>query len=355
MNYDWPCIHRGPATGERIACGCGMEELQPIYRCLHPVLGGRCVIRMNKPAVKDPRGCSGCDFREEPPRTSVDEKLAIAQPRQAKLKARLAEALNREAEVKAALGNCQCINAERPEKPFGGAVVRNLCYHIAPFSGNGVWQRSVAQIRQRISLFNGRRIVGIVTGPGLDPPEQVQEAFAGDVQEWIVQPNNRQLGEVVSFLPMLERVASRASREVTFYAHAKGVTRPVNSGVSVHRWAEIMYESLLDYWPRVESLLLRFPIAGSFKKLGRGFNGSDSGWHYSGAFYWLRNSEAFSRNWRKIDRRYWGSESWPGLHFLPDEAGCVFGQGGGPLFNLYDLRLLRDFVEPAYERWKAMS
>lgn len=229
---------------------------------------------------------------------------------------------------------------------------RHLLYHVCPMRGNGVWQRNVMQLRKRIGLFNGKRVVAIVTGPGLDPPEAVKDLFAGTVQEWFVVPNSSARREVATFLPLLQHVHTTDPGHATFCAHAKGVTKPVNPGISVHRWTQIMYETNLDYWPLVERTLLRHHLAGSFKKVGRGFAGSASAWHYSGTFYWLRNAELFRREWRKVDPVWWGTESYPGRHFSADEAGCLFYEGRVPELNLYSIGYLRGRVLPRYDRWR---
>lgn len=76
-DYAWPCIHRGAPTGDVVDCGCGQRE-SPVFTCTHPALGsGQCVVRMNKPAVKTPRGCSGCNFREEPPEPAGKPKTTL--------------------------------------------------------------------------------------------------------------------------------------------------------------------------------------------------------------------------------------------------------------------------------------
>lgn len=235
---------------------------------------------------------------------------------------------------------------------YNRSVIRHLAYHIAPFSGNGTWQRNIQQLRKRMDLFNGRRVVAIVTGPQLDSPDLVKQELGGDVAEYIVMPNRPTLREVITFLPLLERVQSIEPNEVTFYAHAKGVTRPVNEGVTVHPWTDLMYETCLDYWPLVEDILRDYAAAGSFKKVGNGFSGSRSSWHYSGTFFWIRNSILFQKQaWREVDQQWWGNESWLGLHLRPEEAGCIFHQGVVPTLDLYSMDYLKQ-VQKEYEVWK---
>jgi hypothetical protein len=304
------CRHRGEPTGEQRQCGtCPGSVSVKVFGCS---VHGACTLAKK---VEGLACCKGCPDREPVP-------PALPQP-----------------------------------------VTRNLLYHVAPASGNGVWQRNVEQLLKRIDLFNGRRVVAIVTGRArrldyaanfkLDPPEAVKEAFRGHVEEFLVLPNDPRLREVVTFRPLLDRVADADPSQITFYGHAKGVTRPVNDGVTVHRWTDIMHETCLDHMPLVEEQLARHPITGSFKKLGQGFGGSRSAWHYSGSFYWLRNSAVFSRrNWQLVDRQWWGSESWPGLLFSPSEAGCLFHEGAVGVMDLFSMDYLKGVVEPEYTRWK---
>lgn len=238
--------------------------------------------------------------------------------------------------------------ATPPELPFTGPVTRNLIYHLGPFSGNGTWQRNIAQLRRRIEIFNGRRIATILTDPKFDPPELVLRECGDLFDETIVLPNDSKLREVVSFLPLFERIASTDENTITFFAHAKGVSHPVNDGVTVHRWTQIQYETCLDYLPLVEERLRYFPIVGSFKKIGRHLGVP---WHYSGTYYWLRNARVFaSPNWRRIQPKWWGTESWPGLHFPVNEAGTLFFERES--FDLYQFAFFQEVVEPAYTVWR---
>lgn len=246
---------------------------------------------------------------------------------------------------------CLVRNSERPVEVVPEICTRNLLYHVCPYPGSGVWQRNVEQIRKRMSLFNGRRSVAIVTGPNLEHPDVVRRAFGDDVGDYLIMPNDPKLREAKTLIPLLERVQTADPREATFFGHTKGVTRPVNPGVTVHRWADLMYESCLDDWAPVAKMLSSRVSAGSFLKIGSGFQGSASRWHYSGTFWWIRNSTLFSRNWRKIDRQWWGAESYLSLHIRQEEAGCLFHRGKVPTLDLYSFEYMRDVVEPEWEKW----
>lgn len=240
---------------------------------------------------------------------------------------------------------------------YGGPVIRNLIYHICPLSkhGGAAWKRNITELLKRISLFNGRRCVAILSGRGLDSTESVVRAFKNEVSDFIFLDNDPKLREVVSFEKLLSRVESNSPREVTFFGHTKGVTRPFDDTTTVHRWADLMYQTCLDYWPMVERLLLSNALVGSFKKIGNTFTGSKSKWHYSGTFFWMRNKGVFSRNWREIDRapnQWWGAEAWPGLHFAPTEAACLFRSGNASQLDLYDYSFFHNSILPDFEEWK---
>jgi hypothetical protein len=113
----------------------------------------------------------------------------------------------------------------------------------------------------------------------------------------------------------------------------------------------LLWSANLDYWPVVNGLLQEYPVAGAFKKVGHGFEGSASTWHWSGSFGWFRSAELFRRSWRHQDSAWWSIESYPGLHYRPEEAGCVFHEGRVPDLDMYRL----DYVERAereFAAWK---
>lgn len=201
---------------------------------------------------------------------------------------------------------------------------RHLLFHIWPRKlSAGTWQRNLDQLKQRWSLFNGKRIIAVATSTDSHDFETVQEYMRGYECEWIHVENDHNLREVKTFLPLFERIEGLSG--YTFYAQGKGVTKPVNPGVSIHPWATAMYEVLLDHWPLAEKMLQTHPIAGCFKKSVPGaFQGSRCQWHYSGSFCWIRNDELWRRNWRAIEQVWFGIESWPSMIFSDAEAACLF-------------------------------
>ena len=157
---------------------------------------------------------------------------------------------------------------------------RNLMYHIWPVRGS-TWKWNLDQLKQRIELFNGRRVVGIAHDSSSENPEAVQEYLEGHGCEFFVTAND-QTGEVTTFAPMLQRLGSENANELTFYGHAKGVKYEPDFPVNVRRWAEVQYR------------------------------------------VWMRNSDVFSRRDRKVPNFYGGVEAWPGLLFNRHDTGCLF-------------------------------
>jgi hypothetical protein len=306
-----PCRHLGPETGKVVECpGCrGVVRLKLLSCALH----GVCTAAREVPGV---RCCAGCDTYGEP----------------------------------------------GPDR-YPPVSTRGLAFHVYPLR-NGPWRRQCDHLLRRRGLFNGRRVVAIVTDHNTDPAGAVREAFRGFTDEFLTFLNDPALREVVTTIPLLERFRGYAQDPgaAVLLCHAKGVTRP-SPGETCHAWADLLWETLADYWPLVDAALADHPVAGSLMKLGAWFAGSAGGWHYSGSFAWLRCAELFARDWRRIDRQWWGVESYPGLHFTADEAGVVFGSdlpgawgpAGGRVLDLYNPPYLSDVVLPALARWRVLN
>ena len=196
-------------------------------------------------------------------------------------------------------------------------MIRNLLYHIYPKRENGFWKWNVAQLLRRWDQFNGQKIVSISTGPETASFSEVKKCLPGDATVFEFR-NDPTLGEVVSFERMLNCVMNIDPRQITFYAHAKGVkyTPDQLKNLKVHSWAEVMYSTLLDYPALIDDSLKKRGIVGTFMKHGNAFGTLPPSWHYAGTYFWFRNDAVFGRDdWRKIPRQWWGTEVWPSLVF----------------------------------------
>lgn len=228
--------------------------------------------------------------------------------------------------------------SEPPKQPLYTAQSRHLLFHIWPRKiSAGTWQRNLDQLKQRWSLFTGKRVIAVATSEDSHSLEAVQAYMHGYDCEWITVKNDASLREVATFLPLFQAIEGLPGS--TFYAQGKGVTKPINPGVSIHAWTSAMYETLLDYWPLVEEELKRYPVVGSFKKTIYGAFGDDStsSWHYSGSFCWFRNEELWKRNWKAIEQKWFGIETYPSMIYSRDEAGCIF-YARNKQFSLYSAK-----------------
>ncbi len=224
--------------------------------------------------------------------------------------------------------------------PLGGATLRNLIYHVWPKRGSN-WRWNIEQLRKRIDLFNGKRIIGIVEDQQTDPATAVMELLAGHGCEFLVRPNDPS-GEAITFPAMLQKVASSGEDEVTFYGHAKGVKYGLPCPPNVQRWSEALYRVALDDWPTVRHHLDHLAMTGSFRMPGRFASHRNAGdWHYSGTFFWMRHAAVFARAWQDVQEFYYGVEAWPGGLFRKEETGCLL---------LDDLRPPLPYVEEFWRR-----
>lgn len=232
---------------------------------------------------------------------------------------------------------------------------RNLLYHIYPcykHDGGERWRWNCKILRSRIEIFNGVRVVAIAFDDDSANPGQVMAELSGLNIHFKMIDNNSGLREVATLLPLLSEVEK--SGDATFWGHAKGTTNfswGVNS--MIKRWTEVAYDTLLC-WDCVEPILREHPVAGSFKRHGAYWPGrSHSRWHYAGSFFWFRNQDLFSRNWREVDQFNAGAETYPSIQFEDYEAGTVFmdfTQGGEPSWP-YRPEVWRDVIEPEYAKW----
>jgi spore maturation protein CgeB len=207
--------------------------------------------------------------------------------------------------------------------PFRGLPTRNLIFHIWPVKGT-TWQWNLDELKKRLDIFNGRRIIGIVHDDKSESPEAVKKALDGHGCEFIIKPNDS-IGESVTFPELIHEIASRDTEVVTFYAHAKGVKYEPQIPRPVRQWSEALYSTTLDDWLSVRSHLERFALTGSFRMRGRFKTHQNLGdWHYSGTFFWMRHAHVFVRDCLHIPQFYGAVEAWPGIYFKENETGCLF-------------------------------
>lgn len=320
---DSQCVHRGVQLRLQKCPSCRGNVREKVFACdvpAHP----ECQLGNKLPGVKS---CVGCSDRITPLRP-----LPTDPP------------------------------TPRPAK-FTREPTRHLIYHIWPHNRSGNWRWNIGELLRRIDLFDGVRSIGVVTDQETATLADVQSAFGSTrIDHWFESPNqpligepgnvmsddgaSALLGEGLSFLPLLHTLP-RGDNDVTFYGHARGARYTEGDGhIERHRrWSRMLYRTNLDNWPTVREALRSFPMAGSFKryedfKLTRNFH-----WHYSGTFFWFRNSDVFaSTDWPRLHPAMYGQvEAWPAGMFRSSEVACLFGDGAKHLY-----------VETELQKWEAM-
>lgn len=353
------CVHLGDKAGSLISQCCGgREKLVDLYHCNCPkkvelyAIPNQSIQGMAPVEVEGVRdtqvvtGCVGCPFfiSETPiPAFNDPKPTTLAKSMWMEMRRRR-EGNQRKIDP---LVECFATFQNHDRRPIH---TRHLLYHIWPKRG-GSWSQSLDSLEKRLPLFNGQKVVAIALDEDADDSVRQRLSWADKIIE---VKNDPKLREVVSFHPLLESVEPYREGHATFCCHSKGVRHGSDGGTTVHAWSDVMYETLLDYWPYVHALLADHPIVGSLRKMGQFLAPSDAKWHYTGTYYWLRNEEVFQRDWRRVDRVWWGTESWPGLHFTEQEAGCAFLSGPALTMNLYDMRFMLDHVAPRLELFRSL-
>ena len=230
---------------------------------------------------------------------------------------------------------------------------RHLMFHIWPIKDFGAWQWNCDRLLEHAACFNGRRVVAIVTDDESEPAEAVREYLKDFTDEFLEFPNDPRLREVVTFVPMLERLEGlQSERDVTFTCHAKAVRHkltPEQEGTTIFRWAGACYETM-THWEAVRPLLETNGTVGVFRRFNNVPDRKGFGvWHFSGAFYWFRNQDVFRRNWRYVPDRFYGTEAWPGLMFKTSESACVACDNIG---DLYNFEYWTKSIEPQLAMWR---
>lgn len=227
--------------------------------------------------------------------------------------------------------------------------VRHLTYHLYP--AGEVWRWNVQQLLDRLSLFNGRRLIAVATSPATASFAEVCDRFADLDVELVEVPNDGTLREMSSYPYLVERMSAyRGLEDATWYGHGKGATSEAWAP-GARRWTSAMYQSLLDFWPAVRRELRTACAVGIYRRMRTGLPESSVRWHYSGTFRWVRNADLYSRDWSKIDRNWCGSEGHIPKHFSPEETCCLHGEFGQGGLGLYLEDSWREWAAASHHRW----
>lgn len=221
-------------------------------------------------------------------------------------------------------------------------TVRHLLYHVCPLNKERDeqegWRQNIRQLLKRWGVFNGRKVIAIVTGDGMLPVDRVVQEFGGREIEVVVRENDSVLREVVTFRPLLESLEPSAclplqaslESQCFFFAHTKGNSTEGSRRGATY-WRNVMYANLLDRASECMDRLTKFSAVGTHKMVWRDKmppypSGLRAGeWMFAGTFFWMRCDAVFTNpSWREIPRDRYGAEAWPSLILAPEEAHSMF-------------------------------
>jgi hypothetical protein len=209
------------------------------------------------------------------------------------------------------------------------------------------WHWHIQKIREKSDLFNGKIAIGVTVSQYTSSIDDVKELFNGvPVSDWVVTENNN-LAETLTFNKLLETIKNEDQNTVTLRGHSKGVTH--KEGGFEQEWASLMWDTCLD-WLSVEDALKSHSFAGPMKCHEPLFARQRYKWFYAGSFYWFRNSDVFSRDWRYESDKRWHSEEWPGLICSESEAACLCHDFASQ--RSFGPDYWRNHVVPDFYQWK---
>lgn len=179
-----------------------------------------------------------------------------------------------------------------------------------------------------IDVFDGKKIVSIAT----ENPEsfEIQSCCTkiplikrfDEIKIVKNDPHNR---ESESLLEMLNEVRNFRD-SMTFYAHSKGSTWPLNE--CLKNWILSMYFFNLEknrIYETESHFLSGYVTSGILKKDCKwNFDNLSGDWHYSGAFFWFSNDEFFKHDWKTFSKGRMSLETYLGQRIPTEKAVCSF-------------------------------
>ena len=223
----------------------------------------------------------------------------------------------------------------RPPQP--PVARRHAIYHIYAARSNDHWRRNVDRMLRHDAAFDGRKIASIAADAATHSFDLAAAPLEAAGYECHEMPNDPQLREVVSFLPLLCWVRPHvAADDAVWYAHTKGNTT-ADGELGATIWSNMMYDVLLGTSGRgrlaeAMRLLESHTFVGTNKirwtdgdqcPFPSGLNVGR--WMLAGTFYWFRGSVLHGDRWRRVAVDRYGAEAWPSV-VCPDhrEAATLY-------------------------------
>jgi hypothetical protein len=211
------------------------------------------------------------------------------------------------------------------------SMKRNIYYYVYPLKGS-IWEWNLEQLAPYLGHFNGRKLIRIAIDEKTESAEAVEKKLPGTGWTVLVGDNDHNFGEQKFFIQDFSSLESHDASEITFRAHAKGVTRTGDMLKNVMAWTKAMYWLNLKNVGLIDKLIAKYSAVGAFQ-IDIPDHHRHSLWHYSGSFFWLRHSTIFSRLWRDIEKDFWGVEHYVGRHIALSDAFNFTPGKGSNYFN----------------------
>jgi hypothetical protein len=312
MNIAWKCQGCGlvaqiPHDTARVVCTCGREDRT-----------------IPSPGPGDElRVALGCDARDWPHFIRMNQLGPLCIEHIDELAASL---------VSGGYAGTQHAARRLIQKAVDACKVRDrhCIYHVYATKANDIWRLNVDQLLSHVDAFNGRRIAAIACDGNTHSFDVAAKDLESAGFKCYEFPNDRELREVVTFLPLLCSVADVDRRDAVFYAHTKGNTTG-DDPYAAAIWRNVAYRELLGEWRRCVELLEQFDAVGIHKmvwpeemlppyptKLKHGH------WMFAGTFFWFRAHAVFRREWRNVPIDRYGAEAYLAGLLEPDKVKSVY-------------------------------
>jgi hypothetical protein len=231
-------------------------------------------------------------------------------------------------------------------------MTTTLCYFIAPVINYSIVEFNLQAIAKYVKKFD-RVIVCVATGEGCRSVEEVHQSLkVWEVEyETLVIKNSTALRDAASLPALFQASYQHDPVGITFFAHAKGVSRVGEQLKAVKVWTDSMLCVNLTDFNLVRTLFSTgsYDSVGMLRKLGKTKHLAPRfKWHYSGSFYWIKN--AFLPKLSTIKPYGWLAEGFPGEVVPLERSFCLC------LNNIqhtpYRLKSWARYYMPSLEKFK---
>jgi hypothetical protein len=187
---------------------------------------------------------------------------------------------------------------------------KNLIYFI--YYGGKIThyhKLNLSYLRKYWSLFDGKKVVKVAIDckTSLQPLKMLLPV---DCEIEVVE-NSSVFGESIHFISSIKQV----SDGITFYAHCKGVSRPIWKGLDI--WIGESYDKNLSAIPDLSTKL----FSGICGKLLPCPPYVPQAFHYSGSFYWF-NTDKVKARLKVYDLDRYLTERFPAM--IASKSECHF-------------------------------